>query len=84
MLFYQSLTLQSIFEYNGSAVIGMVGKDCVAVAADRRLGAQAQTVTMDFKKIYEMNDKLYVGFYGLATDAQTVLGYDNDHYNNSE
>lgn len=50
----------------------MVGKDCVAIAADRRLGAQAQTVSTDFKKIYEMNDKLYVGFYGLATDAQTV------------
>ena len=50
----------------------MVGKGCVAIAADRRLGMQAQTVTTDFKKIYEMNDKLYVGFYGLATDAQTV------------
>ena len=50
----------------------MVGKECVAIAADRRLGMQAQTVTTDFKKIYEMNNKLYVGFYGLATDAQTV------------
>ena len=50
----------------------MVGKDCVAIAADRRLGMQAQTVSTDFKKIYEMNDKLFVGFYGLATDAQTV------------
>ena len=64
--------LQSIFEYNGSAVVAMIGKECVAIAADRRLGAQAQTVTTDFKKIYEMNDKLYTGFYGLATDAQTV------------
>lgn len=50
----------------------MVGKGCVAIAADRRLGMGAQTVTTDFKKIYEMSDKLYVGFYGLATDAQTV------------
>ena len=53
-------------------MVAMVGKDCVAIAADRRLGVQGQTVSTDFKKIYEMNDKLYIGFYGLATDAQTV------------
>ena len=41
--------LQSIFEYNGSAVVAMIGKECVAIAADRRLGAQAQTVTTDFR-----------------------------------
>lgn len=60
------------FEYNGSAVVAMIGKDCVAIAADRRLGIQAQTLTTDFQKIYPMNDTLYIGFYGLATDAQTV------------
>ena len=60
-------------------MVAMVGKDCVAIAADRRLGVQAQTVSTDFKKIYEMNDKLYVGFYGLATDAQTVYVNKNVH-----
>lgn len=53
----------------------MIGKNCVAIAADRRLGAQAQTVTTDFQKIYKMNDNMYIGFYGLATDAQTVYVY---------
>lgn len=50
----------------------MIGKECVAIAADRRLGVQSQTVTTDFQKIYEMNNNMYIGFYGLATDAQTV------------
>lgn len=59
-------------EYNGSAVVAMVGKDCVAIAADRRLGIQGQTVSTNFQKIYQMNDKLFVGLPGLATDVKTV------------
>ena len=59
-------------EYNGAAMVAMVGKDCVAIAADRRLGIQAQTVSTNFQKIYQMNDKLFGGLPGLATDVQTV------------
>ena len=63
---------QSIMEYNGAAIVAMLGKDCVAIAADRRLGIQAQTVSLNFQKIFQMNDKLFVGLPGLATDVQTV------------
>ena len=51
----------------------MIGKDCVAIAADRRLGIQAQTVSTNFQKIFKLNNTLYVGLPGLATDVQTVL-----------
>ena len=59
-------------EHNGSAVVAMLGKGCVAIASDRRLGISAQTVACDFQKIYEMGDRLYVGLPGLATDILTV------------
>ena len=59
-------------EINGSAVVAMMGKDCVAIAADRRFGVQAQTVSCDFQKIFQMSDKVYVGLTGLATDIITV------------
>ncbi|XP_064644174.1 proteasome subunit beta type-3-like [Lineus longissimus] len=62
----------SIMSYNGAAIIAMIGKDCVAIAADRRYGIQAQTVSTDFQKIFEMGPRLYVGLPGLATDVQTV------------
>ncbi|XP_015911341.1 proteasome subunit beta type-3 [Parasteatoda tepidariorum] len=62
----------SIFEYNGGLVIAMTGKNCFAIASDRRLGVRAQTVSMDFKKIYELGPRLYVGLPGLATDTATV------------
>jgi len=58
--------------YNGAAIMAMKGDKCVAIAADRRFGIQAQTVAMDFQKVFEMGPKLYIGLAGLATDVQTV------------
>ncbi|KAL9396115.1 hypothetical protein Peur_010368 [Populus x canadensis] len=62
----------SIFEYNGSAIVAMVGKNCFAIASDRRLGVNLQTVATDFQRIYKIHDKLFVGLSGLGTDAQTL------------
>lgn len=58
--------------YNGGAIIAMKGKDCVAIASDKRFGIQGQTLGFDFSKIYEMGPTLYCGLPGLATDTQTV------------
>ncbi|CAA3023502.1 proteasome subunit beta type-3-A [Olea europaea subsp. europaea] len=62
----------SIFEYNGCALVAMVGKNCFAIASDRRLGVQLQTIATDFQKIYKIHEKLFIGLSGLATDAQTL------------
>lgn len=61
----------SILEYNGAAIIAMTGKDCVGIACDTRLGAQAQTVSCDFRKVFQFG-KTFVGLAGLATDVQTM------------
>lgn len=53
----------------------MKGKGCVAIAADRRFGIQAQTVSTNFQKIFEMGPRLFIGLPGLATDVQTVYVY---------
>lgn len=39
-------------DYNGGALIGMKGKDCVAIATDKRFGIQAQTISLDFTVCY--------------------------------
>ena len=52
--------------------MAMKGKDCVAIASDRRFGVRGHTVAMDFEKIFEMGPHLYVGLPGLATDTITV------------
>ncbi|KAI9018454.1 nucleophile aminohydrolase [Hyaloraphidium curvatum] len=59
-------------EYNGSALVAMKGKGCVAIASDRRFGIQGQTVSMDFKKVFEVHPRLFYGLSGLATDVQTL------------
>jgi len=50
----------------------MVGKDCVAIACDLRLGFQALTVSNNFPKIFNYAPSLYLGLTGLATDVSTV------------
>lgn len=62
----------SILQYNGGDIIAMAGKNCVAIAADTRLGMQQQTVACDFQKVFKMNDRLFMGVAGLATDVQTL------------
>ncbi len=59
-------------EYNGGALVAMVGKDCVAIAADRRFGVQAMTLSTDFSRIFPVGDKIKYGLAGLATDVQTL------------
>ena len=53
----------------------MVGKNCVAIATDKRLGAQALTVSTEFHKVFRMEDNLYIGLAGLATDVLTVYDH---------
>jgi len=50
----------------------MVGKDCVAIACDLRLGLQALTVSNNFPKIFHYGDNVFLGLTGLATDVATV------------
>ena len=50
----------------------MVGKDCVAIACDLRLGLQALTVSNDHAKLFRYGESLYVGLTGLATDVASV------------
>lgn len=37
--------------YNGGSIVAMVGKDCVAIASDLRLGNQALTIATNFEKV---------------------------------
>lgn len=56
---------------DGGACVAMVGKDCVAVACDLRLGLQSLTVSNDFPKVFNYAPSTYMGLTGLATDVAT-------------
>jgi 20S proteasome subunit beta 3 len=57
---------------NGSAVLAMTGDQCVAIAADRRFSVQMLTVATDCEKIFQINDRIFLGLAGMITDVQTV------------
>jgi 20S proteasome subunit beta 3 len=70
---------QMVDSYNGSALLAMAGDHCVAIAADRRFGVQMETVSTTCEKIFQINDRIFLGLGGLLTDVQTVyeqLRYD--------
>lgn len=74
VLLHASFSLvMSITAYNGSGIVAMIGKDCVAIASDLRFGIQQQTVASDLHKVFRMHDKLYVGLTGLVSDMQTLV-----------
>jgi len=62
----------SIMEYNGSGMVAMAGKNCVAIASDMRFGVQQQTLASDMHKIFRMHGKCYIGMAGLVSDMQTL------------
>jgi 20S proteasome subunit beta 3 len=60
-------------EYNGSGIVAMTGRNCVAIASDTRFGVQLQTIAKDFSRVHAIHPLLYVGLPGLISDTQTVL-----------
>nr|AAC32068.1 20S proteasome beta subunit PBC1 [Arabidopsis thaliana]CAA73616.1 multicatalytic endopeptidase [Arabidopsis thaliana] len=62
----------SIFEYNGSAVVAMVGKNCFAIASDRRLGVQLQTIATDFQNLQDPRSCLHRSFWSRHRCSNTI------------
>jgi 20S proteasome subunit beta 3 len=56
--------------YNGSAVIAMVGHNCVAICSDLRLGVSQQTLATDFQKVLVLSG---VGCGGICSTLDGVI-----------
>lgn len=65
--------LQSITEYNGGSVLAMAGKNCIAIASDKRLGSERlTTISSEYDKIDLISDRTCLACAGLATDCITL------------
>ncbi len=62
-----------IMSYNGGVALAMKGKECVAIACDKRYGVQNRTIATNFTKIFQYGDHCFVAFCGLATDVSFDL-----------
>lgn len=57
------------FSINGGAAVAMVGKECIAIACDLRLGNQSLGLANNFEKVFQFGSKTFLGLTGLATDV---------------
>jgi len=46
-------------DHNGGSVIAMVGKECVAIASDLRLGNQALGISSNFQRVHALQSCHY-------------------------
>eukprot|EP01028_Stygiella_incarcerata_P004918 TRINITY_DN212_c2_g1_i1.p1 TRINITY_DN212_c2_g1~~TRINITY_DN212_c2_g1_i1.p1 ORF type:complete len:207 (-),score=48.37 TRINITY_DN212_c2_g1_i1:141-761(-) len=67
--------------YNGSSIVAMAGRGCVAIASDTRYGIRQQTLSTGMRKTFSVTPHTYVGFSGLATDMETVRTRLRHHIN---
>jgi len=57
---------------NGGSVLAMAGKDCVAVAVDKRFGRDLSLVTIQPRRVFFPSRRLLVAFTGLDGDVQSL------------
>lgn len=57
---------------NGGSAVAMVGKECIAIACDLRLGNQSLGLSNNFEKVFQFGDKTFLGLTGLASDVLTL------------
>ena len=57
---------------SGTTTVGMVCKDGVILAADKRATAGNLIVTKHIEKIYEINEDLAITMAGTVSDAQLL------------
>ena len=63
------------FEYPsaGATTVGIVCKDGVVLASEKRIAYGFSIMTKAGKKVFAINDRIGVAFAGLISDAQAVL-----------
>ncbi|CAM9440606.1 unnamed protein product [Heterosigma akashiwo] len=64
---------QTPFDMNGGSVLAMAGKNCVAVAVDKRFGVGPQMIDSSAKRVIKIHNKLLTGLGGFDSDVQTIM-----------
>ena len=57
---------------NGGSILAMAGKECVAVAVDKRFGSGPQMVNIAPRHVWTPNSNVMVAFVGLEGDVQSL------------
>ncbi|MDI9644167.1 MAG: archaeal proteasome endopeptidase complex subunit beta [Candidatus Verstraetearchaeota archaeon] len=61
------------YPVTGATTVGMVCKDGVVLASEKRVAYGFSIMTKSGKKVFPINDRMGVAFAGLISDSQAVL-----------
>nr|XP_027201384.1 proteasome subunit beta type-3-like [Dermatophagoides pteronyssinus] len=65
--------MTNVFSYNGGCVCAMAGEECIAIASDKRLGANFYTtVNFSRQKCFAITPKVYFLCCGLQSHAELL------------
>lgn len=65
--------MSDIENHYGGSIVALVGKDCVALLNDNRLGSGFITLSKNFQRIHEIAPRIYVGLCTFIPDCQFLL-----------
>ena len=64
---------QSPMTMNGGSILAMAGKDCVALAVDKRFGSGPQMVNIAPRHVWTPHPNLLMGFVGFEGDVVSLM-----------
>lgn len=65
--------MSDIETFYGGSILAMVGKNCFAIVSDKRLGNGAITISKDFKRVFKITEKAFVGLPAFIPDCQHLV-----------
>lgn len=71
--------MSDVQTFYGGSILAMVGKNCISIVSDKRLGNGAITISKDFKRVFPITDKILIGLTDFVPDCQHLLGKINKH-----
>jgi 20S proteasome subunit beta 3 len=86
LLLFSLLTLKSVANaqegngqdprtINGGSLLAMAGRECVALAVDKRFGSGPQMVTVSPRHVWSPHPNLMLAFVGLEGDVQSLASH---------
>lgn len=65
--------MSDIQSYYGGSILAMVGKGCISIVNDYRLGNGFITVSKGFRRIHQITPRIFIGLGSFIPDCQHFL-----------
>lgn len=71
--------MSDIQTFYGGSILAMIGKNCISIIADNRLGNGPITISKKFSRIFQITPKSFIGLPSFIPDCQNLLNKIRKH-----